>query len=226
MIALCGELIIQTAANLGASGIYAPSNAARTAAQLQTAGCDTSAYYPSLTSCQGDDIATNYTIRNNTLYFSANSNKGMNGIHIGSEGSGYTVVNNTITYASTTSGGDWNDCFDFALPLSSYARIDNNNCYSAYTGQFNYWELNSKIATLTDWQGQGFGASSSDTDAQLTFTALPVWSDDSFGYDLYSALVPSSGSPLYQQATAGPTYDIRGTTTLRPAHPTIGAYEP
>jgi hypothetical protein len=75
------------------TGISAPPTIER----LSLVGCVTS----STVQCY-DDPSTNYTIRNNTVYFTAKANNGMTGIQVGIAGSnelqvGHQVYNNTVT---------------------------------------------------------------------------------------------------------------------------------
>ena len=85
-----------------------------------------------------DDVSHNVRIRNNTVWFGPNNYQGGIGISVGNEpinvtraqGTGHIIVNNTVTYASTTSTFDVFSCYSYPLALSSYTFINNNHCYS------------------------------------------------------------------------------------------------
>jgi hypothetical protein len=160
---------------------------------------------------RGDDAATAYVIRNNTIWFSPNSTGGGTGIKVSGEGTGYVIANNSITYTSTDAG-IWGGviCYDYPLALSAYAFINNNHCYSAATYK---WEATrGSLAAWRSYAGSGFDTAS--------FTGDPLFV--SAGSDFS----PTSGSPLIGAGNAlhGALLDITGAT--RPNPPTIGAFEP
>lgn len=161
-----------------------------------------------------DVINDRNTIKNNTIWFGPNSTKGAIGIQIRNEGTGHIVVNNTVTYTST-SAGNGVSCFDYTLPIASYAFINNNHCYSAATSY--KWDKTSGDS-LAIWQ------SSTSFDSVSITNLLPVFVNSSTKpYDFHpdtSSPLLGAGSPVYAPTTAT---DITGTHFLNP--PAIGAYE-
>ncbi len=207
------------------NGISAPPFPAR----ASIAGCT-----PSPTVQCYDDPSTNYTIRNNTIYFTANVNGGMVGIQVGAASNelqtGHNIFNNTISYLGSASGLQQVYCFDYLLPLSAYTTINNNNCYVPNSGMFSYaWEKTT-LDSLTTWTAAtGFDkTNSSISNPGFTLSAYPyfTWSDSSRAYQLLNngtTNIFSPSSTLLGHGTSGPLLDITGTT--RPAVPAIGAYE-
>lgn len=134
--------------NAEAAGIASPSGVARTTS--------------------GDDVETNATIVNNTIYFNSTSSQGMKGgVWVGWEGTGHVVANNTTFYAGTTHGSNMVNCHTYSLPITSYSFINNNNCFS--NDPSTKWVFNGVTQyTLAGWQT----ASSFDANSSL---ANPLW---------------------------------------------------
>jgi hypothetical protein len=211
------------------NGISAPPAAARTA----ITGCT-----PSATVQCYDDPSTNYTIRNNTIYFAANARGGMIGIQVGVAGSselqtGHKVYNNTISYMATSasaSGFNQVYCFDFPLSVSAYASISNNNCYVPHSGTLNYaWEQTTHDS-LADWQvATSFDANSALSNPGFILSSSPyiAWSDSSLAAQVFNngtTNIFSSSSALSGKGISGPLLDIAGASRS-PTAPSIGAYE-
>jgi hypothetical protein len=161
-----------------------------------------------------DLTSTANVIRNNTIWFGPNATGTNTGIATNTEGTDHVVSNNTVSSAQTT--GSLN-CYRHDLPLSSYAFINNNHCYSSTVS--NRWETTR--GTLAAWQAysttRGFD-SASITGADPMFTTA--------GTNFRPV-----GGPLVGHGSNDPRYmserDI--TDTLRPvapAQPAIGAFEP
>ena len=159
-----------------------------------------------------DDTSDTNRIRNNTIWFGPNAIEGGTGIEFGTVGTGHTVVNNTITYSATTEGNSGGvNCFKYPRPLSEYAFLNNNHCFSNATYS---WEATE--GSLAEWQA---------------YAAVPGFDTESFTADpLFTApgtdFTPGPGSPLIGAGSAahGSALDITGAT--RPSPPAIGAYEP
>ncbi len=212
------------------SGIAAPPSVARTS----IANCTPSAEVQCF-----DDPSTNYTIRNNTVYFGVNATGGMIGIQVGLTGSaetqtGHKVYNNTVTYMATTAtGSGFNKvyCFDYPLAASAYSTISNNNCYVPHSGSLNYaWEQSSS-RSLSAWNtATGFDSHSSISDPGFTLAAAPYFSgrtDASLMYQLFNngtTNIFSPSSALSTKGINGPLLDIAGVSRS-PTAPSIGAYE-
>lgn len=233
------NLIIQDSAN-GGYGIAIPAFGARR--QIGQGGIPTSCTTAAGNVCE-DDPTTDYTIRNNTIYFTANASNGMQaGIYLGVAGSsetqtGHQVYNNTVTYAATSHGLNSVFCFGYPLPASAYTVINNNNCYSADSTYA--WEGTRGPAptytitrySLAQWNGFGFDNANTavaTADTGFTLSAYPyiAWSDSSLAYQLFDSgtnYFSPSGAPLLGYGKNGPASDITGTA--RPNPPAIGAYE-
>ena len=213
------------------TGISVPPNAARTS----ISGCT-----PSSTVQCYDDPSTNYTIRNNTVYFTANANNGLIGIQVGVGGShelqvGHKVYNNSVTYLAATAGGNssFNQvyCFKYPLPTSAYTTVDNNNCYVPNSSGLNYaWEQMTHDS-LSAWKAaNSFDANSSISNPGFALSAAPYFSgrtDSSLMYQLFNngtTNVFSPASALSGKGRSGPSIDISGAARSRTA-PSIGAYE-
>ena len=203
-------------------GIVAPPVAARTLITPCTSSSTVQCY---------DDPSTNYTIRNNTVFFTVNANHGMTGITVGIAGSnelqvGHKVYNNTVTYLASGAGGY---CFSYPLPLSAYATINNNNCYVP-NGSY-VWEKTTSYS-LPNWTtNTGFdNTNSSISNPGFNFSLYPVWSDSSLAYQLFNNGTTNIFSPSATGASsagngmAGPLLDITGAPRSLTA-PSIGAYE-
>ena len=156
-----------------------------------------------------DDVGDRALVRNNTIWFGPNANKGGIGLGFGSLGTGHTVINNTITYtaASATPNGFW--CYDYtAPPPSAFSVIDNNHCFSNAS-----YEWMNGAGNLATWQ-----ASAAPFDAH-SIGGAPLF------VAAGSDFTPGVGSPLIiaGRATSAPAVDINGTA--RPSPPSIGALE-
>jgi len=212
-------------------GISAPPTTARTS----ISGCT-----PSSTVQCYDDPSTNYTIRNNTVYFTANANNGMIGIQVGVGGAsesqvGHKIYNNSVTYLAATAGGNssFNQvyCFKYPLPTSAYATIDNNNCYVPNSSGLNYaWEQTTHDS-LSAWKAATyFDANSSSSNPGFALSAAPYFSgrtDSSLMYQLFNNETTNIFSPsaaLSGKGMIGPLLDIAGASRS-PTAPSIGAYE-
>jgi len=161
-----------------------------------------------------DDVNTANVIRNNTIWFSPASSNGMLGIRVSTEGSGYIVSNNVVAYTATSLGAARSiSCFDYTLPLAAYAFIDNNDCFSAYSGYS--WDANHG-ATLAAWRtyaaGSGFDSASLTSDP--AFVAAPT------------NFQPAGTSPLVGAGNDANKSVVDAVGVPRPNPPAIGAYEP
>jgi len=171
----------------GSTGISAPRNAAR--------------------SEKGDTVNSNTIIRNNTIYFTNTGDVGNKGIFISREGNGYIVSNNTVSSAQS---GGWLECFEYDLPLTSYAFINNNHCYaSSITAR---WEHT--YQTLAAWQSHAtsYGFDSASVTGNPAFT-------DAAAYNFSSTYLGGKGNH-----TNSSMYGFTGNTRSNP--PAIGAFEP
>lgn len=99
----------------------------------------------------GNTTCNNLTIRNNTVAYMNTPAGNVIGIQITNEGTGHVVANN-IVYSTQT--GSTLSCYYYPLTLTSYAFINNNNCYSA-TASYN-WEATR--GSLASWQSASSGA--------------------------------------------------------------------
>lgn len=156
-----------------------------------------------------DVVNTRNTIRNNTIWFGPNATYGMTGIQVRNEGTGHIVANNSVTYTSTQASSPAY-CFDYTLPITSYAFIDNNHCYSAATHK---WEKTNG-ATLAAWQAYSSFDLASSTGAPAFVNSVIA------PYDFHPTGLPLLGAGSSAHA---PATDINGTPFLIP--PAIGAYE-
>lgn len=186
-----------------------------------------------------DDVETNASLVNNTVYLDSTSAQGMHGgVVVGAEGSGYTIANNTVVYAGTSHGTNQTNCFAYPLPLASYAFINNNNCYSHDTAT-NWVVAGTTPYTLASWQtyaatagatGTGFDNSTTSSYADpgwsfATPLALPALDETKTGAQLFAAYFTPSGLPLVGAGNAAnaPALDALGVP--RPNPPSIGAYQ-
>ena len=176
--------------------------------------------FPGFTARGQDDIGNNYTVSNNTIYYSANmlSKNGNMGLRSFGEGTGHVIANNAV-YNAAPSGHVV--CFVYALPLSSYSFVNNNACYGLHpatmlfagtTASGNSW------VGLTSWRSKTrsykFDTGSITKNPLFTDPTNPIFN-----------FTPRAGSPLIGtgNATHAPTMDALGNT--RPYPPAIGAYE-
>jgi hypothetical protein len=173
---------------------------------------------PSRTS-PADDISTADIVRNNTVWFGPAVVNGGVGISTGDEGTGHIIANNTVTYASSTTGGRGFSCYDHTLPLGAYSFMNNNHCYSAAAYTWN----TSNGATLSAWQT--YATSRGWDSASIGGAPHFVNATSSPGYDFH----PNTGSPLSPLPGKGshanaPTRDLTNSTLFLDP-PAIGAYE-
>ena len=78
----------------------------------------------------GDDVASNVTIRNNTVHMSGPNGGAYTGILVGTEGTGHVIANNSIYMTATGS----TTCFSTPLAAGAYAFVGNNACYGGTWG--------------------------------------------------------------------------------------------
>jgi hypothetical protein len=177
-----------------------------------------------------DDISTATIIRNNTVWFGPRVLGGATGIATGVEGINHIVANNTVVYSST-SAGQGVGCYSFGLPLSSYAFLNNNHCYSAATSS---WRVTSNSL------GQIVSGSHMSLPEWKKHTAKQGWDSKSVGgkpnfvnatsslveYDFHPNEDPALRSPLLGAGSQPnvPKYD-RTNSTVFSKRPAIGAYE-
>ena len=159
-----------------------------------------------------DHTSTNNTIRNNTVIYTSSILTGHTdniGIRVDKEGTGHVIANNVV-YNAQTSGTF--QCFSYGLALTAYTFIDNNDCYSASSAN---WEQ-SRSESLAAWQSTAtaYGFDAHSTTSNPAFTNIAT-------YDLHPTGAPLSGGG---NNTNKSTLDILGNT--RPNPPAIGAYEP
>ena len=177
--------------SMGASGIVVATGPARTA--------------------PADDVNTQNTIRNNTIWYGPNANQSGIGIVVGTEGTGHIIANNSVTYSGTSTGnnGPFN-CYQYPLALASYAFINNNHCNSA--ANYN-WEATR--GSLAAWRTYS-AASGFDT---VSITLNPLFTAAGTNF------TPSVGSPLIGAGSAlyGSLFDMFGKARTNP--PAIGAVE-
>ena len=158
-----------------------------------------------------DAVNTQNIIRNNTIWYGANSNQGGTGIVVGTEGAGHVIANNTVTYNGTSTGnnGPFN-CYQYPLALAAYTFINNNHCHSA--ANYNWVATRGSLAA---WRiasaGSGFDTAS--------FTGDPLFT--AAGTDF----TPTAASPLIRTGNAfyGASSDLFGKARTNP--PAIGAVE-
>lgn len=159
-----------------------------------------------------DDVGTNYTVSNNTIYFSSNmnSNNGNRGIRVESEGTGHIIANNAIYISAGKSA-----CLAYTPPssvsLSSFVAFsDYNDCYQGGATTYFEWVTGDTLAT---WRSNsGFDTHSILTDPQFTNTNSSIYN--------FKPQAGLSGAGTHAYA---PTLDALSVT--RPNPPSIGAYE-
>jgi hypothetical protein len=180
------NLVIQNWPSGGANGITIPGYAAQ--------------------SGRGDLVTQAATIRNNTVWFGPNATGPNVGINVAIEGTSHIVSNNTIS--STQASGSLT-CFNYALALTSYAFINNNDCYaSSVTAS---WEHS--YSTLAAWQSHAtaYGFDSASVTGNPSFTGIA-------GGNAYSAYLQGRGNH-----TNASILGFDGDTRANP--PAIGARE-
>lgn len=203
------NLVIQEANN-GGIGIASPTGPSRTQ----------------------DDKGTNERIVNNTIYFGVNNTQGMGGgVKVAAEGTGHIIANNTIMYAATSHGTQSISCLNVPLPLTSYAFINNNNCFS--NDSAGKWASDATtFYSLPSWllhtASVGFDTASSPANPGWSFATpmtVPVLNEAQTGAQIFMAFFKPVGLPLVGTGDAAnaPVTDIANTT--RPTPPSIGAYE-
>ena len=165
--------------------------------------------FPALANRGQDDTSNANVVINNTVWFGPNVTGATRGIWVLGEGTGHIIANNTV---SSSQASGTLSCYRYDLPLTSYAFINNNNCYS--TGTYTFEQNHG--TTLTAWQtyatSKGFDSASITVPPQFTaegtdFTPVP------------GSLLIGAGTALHMS-----TSDKAGKA--RPTPPAIGAYEP
>jgi hypothetical protein len=158
-----------------------------------------------------DDPTNNVTVRNNTLYFTADATSGK-GINVAS-GTGHTLEGNAIYFAVTKAGLSDNLCYSLpANPTTVLAGADYNVCKIPADAHWMDNPPDYAGMNLSAWQSaSGFEKHSKMTDPM--FTNAPA------------DFTPASASPLVNAGDPAnsPTVDVTGKT--RDSQPDIGAVE-
>jgi hypothetical protein len=104
------------------------------------------------------------------------------------------------------------NCFDYQLPLTSYAFVNNNHCYANAAHKWSY----TNGATLAAWQTYSSGLDSASIEGAPNFTSTGITGN----------YHPAVGSPLI--GAGNNTYKSASDAwgTARPNPPAIGAFEP
>lgn len=162
---------------------------------------------PALGRGANDLPMTRLTVRNNSIYTTANESLG---IRLGGEGTGHVIVSNAMQ--STIASGFW-ACLSMDLATSAYAAVDNNVCGFS-TGFGRDWEQGS--GDLVAWRAaSGFDLSSVAALPGFAAAGVPT-------HDLTAALPTSpmvnAGHPTRSAAT-----EFHGNQ--RGANPDAGAHE-
>jgi hypothetical protein len=155
---------------------------------------------------QPGDLPLNaITIRNNTLYFSADVASESTGITLGAEGTKHVVVSNAIL---SSAAGNWS-CFDLGLVPSAY-QADRNLCWNRHGSST--WDRGK--GTLRVVQAAGLDLHSLARDPKFKKVRLG-------DYDFS----PGPGSPLIGagDSTLGSPIDFNGLRRQTP--PDIGAFQ-
>ncbi len=169
-----------------------------------------------------DDVNERNLIRNNTIWYGPNATVGGTGIRVATEGSGHVVVNNTITYVSSSSGSSGGfKCFDYPLTLTSYLFIDNNNCFSNATQSS--WVAS--YGNFTSWRttAPAFDTASSELN--------PLFSNPGTNFTPVTGPTPSpllnAGTTSHPSTSTYSGKDLTGRARpTSPIQPAIGAFEP
>jgi hypothetical protein len=180
-----------------------------------------------------DDVNSNITIRNNTVWYGPHVLGGAVGIDLGVEGtagSGYVVANNSVVYSASTAVRGVG-CYSFNnIPNTAYAFVNNNHCYSAAGA---YWTVKTDVdgqmindrtrLGLSAWQTYSSGLDSASITGTPNFVnALPTISGD-FHPNANPAL-PLSPLLGKGDSAKAPKYDLTGSTEFSNP-PAIGAYK-
>ena len=199
-------------------GIYAVMSAARTSVGTCTPDSPVAGV-----TCV-DEVSSNISVINNTIYATSNTTSGYTGIDVGIEGTGYVIANNTVTMMATTSGNG-ESCFSYGLAPSAYSFINNNHCYSAAPTYA--WEK-THGANLASWIAYANLNSKSFDSASIAGMDPLLSAFD--GTNFATAFIPADGSPLLNAGDLahGSTQDISGKARPTPpaTKPAIGAREP
>jgi hypothetical protein len=199
-------------------GIYAVMSAARTGVGTCTPDSPVAGV-----TCV-DEVSSNISVINNTIYATTNTTSGYTGIDVGIEGTGYVIANNTVTMMATTSGNG-ESCFSYGLAPSAYSFINNNHCYSAASTYA--WEKNHG-ANLASWIAYTNSNSRSFDSASIVGVDPLLSAFD--GTNFATAFIPATGSPLLDggDLAHGSAQDISGKARPTPpaTNPAIGAHEP
>lgn len=168
---------------------------------------------PDTTRGSNDQAQTDVLVANNSIYIGSQNEDNGRGIVIGTEGTNYVAINNTIQMVGTQA--TW-VCFSYPLSNTAYTAINGNSCYhpSASSAQ---WEQGT--GNLAAWK-----ATTGSPDANSIEGTNPNYSNAAASAPVYTTL-SISGSPLRGAGvhTNAPTFDLIGTTRANP--PSIGAYE-
>lgn len=99
-----------------------------------------------------DETNSANKIVNNTIWFGPNTTGSNVGVLIENDNIGAIIANNVIKSDQSAAAGTLS-CFQYTLPLASYAFINNNACYSA--NKAFKWELTQ--GTLAQWKSYTSG---------------------------------------------------------------------
>ena len=158
-----------------------------------------------------DDPTNNVTVRNNTIYFTADATSGK-GIGV-SSGTGFVIANNAISFAVPKVGNSGNLCYGLpANPTTALASADHNVCMIPTGAHWTESPPDYAGSSLSAWQS----ASGLEEHSQMTdpmYTNAPT------------DFAPASDSPLVNAGdpTNSPKVDLTGKT--RDTQPDIGAFE-
>jgi hypothetical protein len=199
-------------------GIYAVMSAARTSVGTCTPDSPVAGV-----TCV-DEVSSNISVINNTIYATSNTTSGYTGIDVGIEGTGYVIANNTVTMMASTNGNG-ESCFSYGLAPSAYSFINNNHCYSAASTYA--WEKNHG-ANLATWIAYANSNSKPFDSASIAGMDPLLSAFDGTNFD--TAFIPLAGSPLLDAGDLahGSAQDISGKARPTPpaTNPAIGAREP
>jgi hypothetical protein len=178
----------------------------------------------------GSPIASNATIRNNTIYIAGNigATRGWSAISVTRNGStGANVTGNSVYVAP---GGALSTCFKVANP-AGLAYMDNNSC----SGAANYAYVNSADAmyTLAGWQSFA-GRDGHSSTTTPTFVSAPANLAPAAGSSLVGAASTAStctingaaNQPCSSAIAADPTWSPTAAAQTRSGAPAVGALQP
>jgi hypothetical protein len=163
---------------------------------------------PALGHDANDLTMTHLTVRNNSIYTTANQDS--LGIRLGDEGTQHVIVSNAIQ-ATNTSGQF--ACLSLNLPTSAYAAVDNNVC-GFVAGGGREWEEGS--GSLGAWRtASGFDLASIAAAPGFASPGAPM-------HDLRAAVVSAAMVDAGHPGLSAPLEFFGG---LRDATPDAGAHE-